>query len=673
MERRLRVNYKEFTNCLRIAIVPDELQDERLADVKKYCLKYGFSNVMLFFNAEEYNLGHITKEEATPWIETIKKSKRVLEDAGISVSLNPWIEMGHLDRGRKLKDGQNFTTMSDMYGVESKLVACPWDEEWRKYYFELLGWYLKEVNPDFIWIEDDFRLHNHYPLTYGGCYCKYHMQRFNEKLGKNYTREQLVERVFAKGKPTKERKAWLDVNRETMLDLAEKIGEFIKNLGLKTRVGLMSSAPTSHCMEARDWRQLHENLRAGEETVNRIHLPCYDEIAGKQYLRAFNAISMIVRTFVPSDTYIYPELENGSFTTFTKDPRFLRFQLESSIPLLPAGMTYDIYDFVGNGTIASFGYGEAVKSVTPYLQGVVDLGLKFDDLFGVMLPIDEKAAYNSEIKTDWRDLLHRHEQEICGYIGGLGINGKPTTQKTFRGETVMLIGGSLGNYTDEQLVDLFKHNFVILDGEAVLDLQERGLSRLIGVRSATLSPAGGDDQAYEQAVDGFIVEGKTKYRASCQEKAGDYVKIEYDIDVCKYTETYTSRREYFGVGAVATDNFAVIPYVLCGYVYLEQYNPLRRAVLYEILKKHQKNYAYSNVCGIHAHTFKKGDETALMLINGTVNSYRKVTFQTNIPFTTVRVIDRKGKLVEKPFKREGDTVTVNAPLEYLSTATLVLS
>ncbi|MBQ4268620.1 MAG: hypothetical protein IJB97_03100, partial [Clostridia bacterium] len=62
-----------------------------------------------------------------------------------------------------------------------------------------------------------------------------------------------------------------------------------------------------------------------------------------------------------------------------------------------------------------------------------------------------------------------------------------------------------------------------------------------------------------------------------------------------------------------------------------------------------------------------------MLINGTVNSYRKVTFQTNIPFTTVRVIDRKGKLVEKPFKREGDTVTVNAPLEYLSTATLVLS
>ena len=106
----------------------------------------------------------------------------------------------------------------------------------------------------------------------------------------------------------------------------------------------------AHCMEARDWRALHENLRAGQEIVNRIHLPCYDETTGKKYLRMFEFFSMNIRTLAPSEAYIYPELENGSFTTFTKDPRFLRFQLESSIPLLPVGMTYDIYDFVGNGT-----------------------------------------------------------------------------------------------------------------------------------------------------------------------------------------------------------------------------------------------------------------------------------------------------------------------------------
>ena len=224
MERNLRVNYKEFTNCLRIAIVPDDMQDERIEEIKRYCLQYRFRNVMLFFNAEEYNVGHITKEELKPWLDTIKKAKRCFEEAGISVSLNPWMEIGHLDRGKTLKEGQKFVTMVDMNGVQSTLVTCPWDEEWRKYYFDLLAWYLREVNPDFLWIEDDFRLHNHAPLTYGGCFCEHHMKRFNAKLKMDYTREEFVKRVFAKGKPTPERLAFLEVNRETMLDISEKIG-----------------------------------------------------------------------------------------------------------------------------------------------------------------------------------------------------------------------------------------------------------------------------------------------------------------------------------------------------------------------------------------------------------------------------------------------------------------
>ena len=58
MERKYRVDYTKFTNCLRIAIVPDDLQDKRIENVRKYCLQHGFTNVMLFFNAEEYNLGH---------------------------------------------------------------------------------------------------------------------------------------------------------------------------------------------------------------------------------------------------------------------------------------------------------------------------------------------------------------------------------------------------------------------------------------------------------------------------------------------------------------------------------------------------------------------------------------------------------------------------------------
>ena len=105
-----------FLHCLRIQIVPGVEEEERIKSIVTFCEKYGFGNVMLFINAEEYNLGHMTKEEAKPWIETILRAKKSLTARGITISLNPWMEIGHTDRCRTLKEGQNFTLMEDYNG-----------------------------------------------------------------------------------------------------------------------------------------------------------------------------------------------------------------------------------------------------------------------------------------------------------------------------------------------------------------------------------------------------------------------------------------------------------------------------------------------------------------------------------------------------------------------------
>ena len=105
-----------FLNCLRIGIVPGHFEEQRIENIVTFCKKYKFDNVMLFINNEEYNVGHMTKEEAVPWLAAIKRAKNALIDAGITVSLNPWMEIGHLDRGRKLKEGQDFVTQVDFNG-----------------------------------------------------------------------------------------------------------------------------------------------------------------------------------------------------------------------------------------------------------------------------------------------------------------------------------------------------------------------------------------------------------------------------------------------------------------------------------------------------------------------------------------------------------------------------
>ena len=55
------------------------------------------------------------------------------------------------------------------------------------------------------------------------------------------------------GEPHPYRKIWLDLARETMVDLAREIGKAVHAVSPSTRVGLMSSTPEVHCAEARDW------------------------------------------------------------------------------------------------------------------------------------------------------------------------------------------------------------------------------------------------------------------------------------------------------------------------------------------------------------------------------------------------------------------------------------
>ena len=220
------------------------------------------------------------------------------------------------------------------------------------------------------------------------------MQKFNARLGTNYTREEFTDLLFRKGCDEQVRNAWLDVSRETMSDLADFLGKTVKEVGLNTKVGLMSSAQVRHSMEARDWYAVHKGLAQGGEMINRLHLPCYMEISAKEYYLFFNMYPYVCRAYLPKETIILPELENSAFSTFSKDARFLRFQVESAIPLCIDGMTYDIYDFCGNGINEGFGYGEALREIMPYLNGVIHLGIEYDKAEGVIIPADPNEVYN---------------------------------------------------------------------------------------------------------------------------------------------------------------------------------------------------------------------------------------------------------------------------------------
>jgi hypothetical protein len=248
---RRRIMKDNYVYILRYAVQPGHHEEKRMDELVSFCKKARIDDVMFFIDCEELSQGHLSIEETRPWMKVIAYGKERLEPLGITTSINPWPTLLHCDRGRKLKEGQDFRLMVDPYGNNANAVVCPLCSEFQKYITEMYAYYAS-IKPNMLWVEDDFRLHNHGPLSWGGCFCEAHMEEYSRRAGRKLTREEFVEGVLKPGNPHLYRKIWLDMARETMVKLAQSIGESVHKVSPTTRVGLMSSNPEVHCAEGRD-------------------------------------------------------------------------------------------------------------------------------------------------------------------------------------------------------------------------------------------------------------------------------------------------------------------------------------------------------------------------------------------------------------------------------------
>lgn len=661
-----------FLNCLRIQVVPGYHEQQRIQNIVDFCKRYAFDNVMLFINAEEYNVGHMTKEEAKPWVDTMKRAKEALVKAGITVSLNPWMELGHVDRGRELKEDQQFVTMVDYNGTQSKISACPMDENWLTYFIDFYEYLIREIEPEVVWIEDDFRLHNHRPLEYGGCFCEHHMKAYNQRLETNYTRDEFVDLLFRKNPQEDVKRAFMEINRECMVKLATQIGDKVRSIGLGTKIGLMSSSHRAHSMEYRDWNGIHEGFATDGVKINRLHLPLYEEWCSmKQYYQDFNQIPFICRGFLPEDCHVLPELENASFMTFAKDAEVLRFQSESAIPLEIEGMTYDIFDFVGNGTIEAFGYGPAVAEIEDYMTAVMESGYSYYKLSGITIPLDEKNAYNRKIKNKFMD-LRPDEHYLGAILQAHGISARCSKSKVFKDEIVVLAAGNVNNFTNEQLNNLFADNHVILEGMAVKKMLNRGLGSLIGVSGCQSYISEEDVHSYEQIEGDILVNGIPGYRASAFSRTGNYIAFTYTENPDVKSRVYDYRGNEIGLGMTISKGHLVIPYEVDDF-YSNQLHPLRETVVRNYVESLKKDYAMSDYSSIYTY-YSKGEENVLILVNSTLHTQSVTRFKmTGSIVRQIYEIDRDGIRREKDFAYDDEGfIVISEPFSALITKTFIL-
>ena len=528
--------------------------------------KAEIDDVCVFANVQELNTGHMTYGEQETWLRLMSDLIPRLKEKGITLSVNQWHSVMHADLGKELRPDQPFRRMVDPRGREASLCVCPLCAEWQRYIAGLYARYAR-LDASILWVEDDFRLHNHDPLVWGGCFCAEHMRIYSEKAGKKLTREEFVAGVLRPGAPHPYRKIWLETARETMVSAARAIADAVREVNRTVRIGLMSSVPQIHAAEGRDWPLLLKTLSAGQPPVCRVHLPAYQEMAPGAYLTRFNLVSMLCAALLPEHTEIYPELENYPYSLFAKSRKFTRFQLISAMPLDLKGMTIDLYDLNGNGIVPEDGYEDMLRQTKPFLNRMLRSGAFQGKRLGVRVLVCQDSSFTLHTsRGESMEELYPRDAFFGGLLPALGIPFAYAVSPDLSGETVAVSGQVLRNYTAEEIEKLFARNVILMDGEAAETLTDLGLGRLAGLRSVRWMRQNGGEYTYEETVSGFVCRGRERARASAVISACDAAAAEYlpDAQVREFTAFHDAFRRRTAPGqTLAGGRVILFPFGHC--------------------------------------------------------------------------------------------------------------
>lgn len=170
----------------------------------------------------------------------LRKRMAKARKKGFRAGLNLFVTLGHRDEDLKNSLKGDYTHMTGIDGIISKGCYCPNHEDYQIYLKKKYR-IASETNPDFIWIDDDARMSNHGPVKYA-CLCKKCLEIFEKETGMK-----VQQRSFKKAmnvgtieEKLKNRKAWLQHNRNTMDRLCSLIEGAVHEVNSDIEIGFMS-------------------------------------------------------------------------------------------------------------------------------------------------------------------------------------------------------------------------------------------------------------------------------------------------------------------------------------------------------------------------------------------------------------------------------------------------
>jgi len=554
---RVTYNYRYF-----LPYAPEWGSDEfcgtRLRELLTYCDEAGIDAVQFFVNilpGTYYMPAHSAKEQErwADWMGSVVRP--ALEGIGVSYQLNFQCLLGHGTFGIDMRDEFDWGYLVSHRGDEALGCPCPLDDRFRAEMGEMLHLWASTL-PDVIWVDDDFRMHNHGQSDHGldfYCYCKTHLSAFADRMGRAYTREEIVSEVLRPGEPSALRLDWNSFIADTMVDTAAWIRERVSSVSPDIRIALMTSSPDIHSIEGRDWKRTLTALSGEHPPMTRPMCGIYTGTTApvKNFVCTYRYFDQSIATL---DTTLGrgvaeygPELENTRFTTWCKSVANSRFVLTLAQLVGCPQITLSINDLDGSPINEEPTSVSMLRDIRPRLETLAGMRLYDWRAMGAALVTDPESgrkarAWEGASYTDlgfnrcWDDLILQM--------------GVPTRYVDCNGAAesgaVVFVDGATGwLLSDEQLRKALA-GAVMVDGFGAAILQERGFGRYLGVKVVEKCTYGIHAEQYLDGVLPGVYSIRVPHRG--------YEWYEMEIDGGKLASEFIDPKNRRHVGSAVFEN-----------------------------------------------------------------------------------------------------------------------
>jgi hypothetical protein len=420
---------------------------------------------------EQYAIqGYYPLHDVKNSCDCLRDCMAALREHGIpSVGINVLVTLGHAEDSA-FAEKPPFQTMVGHDGAVTMSCMCPNSPEFKIYTAEKYRMFA-ELKPDFIWIDDDIRMHNHGKVRYA-CFCPICLSLFNKTHHTAFSREKLVA-LLNDPDGCHYRALWVKHNSDSINGLLALIGETIHTVDPSIETGLMTIGGTTY--SGQDYTRWFTALQA---VKGRPGGGFYSDDTPLGYLKKTYSTGRQVAAYPSAVTDIQYELENYPYQRLQKSIAMMILECASNLTFSVNGIALNALhtDSQMNEKIMKQinRYSGMFRAIEQTVRGYVNPGLY------PAYPMHYEASRSVENANWFSKAGNLHSTGNAYVLGHIGI---PLAMNGADASGVVLTGHIAQAYPQEELLAMLSGG-VLMDADALQILERRDLAQYCGVKTA---------------------------------------------------------------------------------------------------------------------------------------------------------------------------------------------